>query len=315
MKKQIISLLAIVAVFAIFAVSMPLSSQTGFNLPVQEGISDNSATFVLETPFPEMEDTFPALIIKTPVITPEYVEDIGKRFGFTCEAGSAGPRKIGMADETGHLMVYEDSGAIWYSIPSKINPVVDSQPNLPSEDMAKKIAEKYLSEKGLLPAGAKLDGVVADKQLTREKGTGKILEEYNVTLQVYSSTRKINGVPVVGPGNKLKVYIGDNGEVVGLLKAWKDVEPYMDIRIEAPTTAYNELTAGNGIYITPRMDQVDKVNIKNISLAYWMDPADQTQEYVLPVFVFEGEALDSKLGNVPFKGYVPATLSDTPGFT
>lgn len=310
MKKQILCLLGMVAILAIFAISLQTLDQTNVNFPAQEGNNNPSTKFMLETSFPKLDNTLPALVIKTPTVTSEYVENIGDKFGFTGKAGSAGTRKIGMLneDETGQLLVYEESGAIWYALLSKIGPVVSSQPNLPSDNEAIKIAENFLLEKDLLPADAKFDKVLADKQLKLEKGTDDIIEEYTVTLQAISSTRQINDIPIVGPGNELKVYIGENGEVVGLFYAWRDIELSKDVvSIKTAETAYNELTAGKSMFITPNLDQANKVNVKNIYLAYWINPANKRQEYALPVYVFEGEVLNSEFEKVPFKGYVPAT--------
>ncbi|MHC1757090.1 MAG: hypothetical protein AB9861_16945 [Methanosarcina sp.] len=314
MKNKMLVLAGIVSILTIFGISMALHTQAGTVFPTSEANIDSSVEFTLETSFPELESTFPVLETKSPVVSSEYVEEIGQRYGFTGEAGPAGTGKIGMLSEDGteHLIVYEKSGAIFYSVPEKMSPVVSSQPDLPSDAEAIKIAESFLAEMNLLPSDAKLDKVVADKQLESEKSTGKVLKEYDTVLQVIASAREINGIPIVGPGNKIKVYVGEKGEVVGLFKAWKDVETSKEkVNIKTAETAYTELQNGKAMFLTANLDTIDKVSIKNIYLAYWMEPAGEEQDSALPVYVFEGEAIDSESQAVPFTAYVPATFDGT----
>ncbi|MFZ2070959.1 MAG: hypothetical protein WAV32_05095, partial [Halobacteriota archaeon] len=91
---------------------------------------------------------------------------------------------------------------------------------------------------------AKINKVLADQQVTAKKGSNEIINKYNVTLQV-QFTRQINDMPVIGSGNKLKVFIDEGGEVVGLFKVWRDFEPYKYVKIKTPEQAYNDLVTGN----------------------------------------------------------------------
>lgn len=298
MKKQsVIGILAVVLI-ALSTIQMT-TSFIGSEAPsIQQNKADDTPIFILETNFPIVNDTIEVFKAKTPIVTPEYVEEIGEKLGFAGDAGAANPGTIGMVDNNGfrHLMVYEASGAIWYAIPSKMHPVVTSQPNLPSAEEAKSIASEFLYSRGLIQEGevAKINKVVADQQITAKKGSNEIINNYNVTLQV-QFTRQINDMPVIGPGNKLKVFIGEEGEVVGLFKVWRDYEPYKYVKIKTPEQAYNDLVAGNDTMYNVRAGG-DKVVIKEVYLAYWMEPADSEQKYILPVYVFEGDDIDSELG-------------------
>ncbi len=49
------------------------------------------------------------------------------------------------------------------------------------------------------------------------------------------------------------------------------------------------------------------VTIRDVYLAYWMEPADSRQEYVLPVYVFKGDVTNKEIDStMPFTGYVHA---------
>jgi hypothetical protein len=281
--------LTAVSLIVIFAISLFLQSQ--------------AVEYVMETSFPEVDSTFPILIVKDSTVTPESVTEIGKSLGFTGEAGPAGEGMIGMLseDETKHLLAYENSGTVFYSVLEKMHPVVTSQPDLPSDDDAVKIAQSFLAERNLLPPDAKLDKVVADKQ-----------NGYNTVLQVVASGRYINGIPIVGPGNKLSVYVGEKGEVVGFLKAWKDVEiSKKAVNIKTAETAFDDMKKGNVIFATPDVDNIDIVNIKDVYIAYWVESETQEQDSALPVYVFKGEYVYDNSQIFPFTAYVQATVDES----
>lgn len=267
--------------------------------------------YELESSLPTIDNnTVKIYIIPKPIVNIKSVAEIGKKFGFVnCSPSNADPGTIGMFDGKKHLFVYEKSGAIWYAIPSKMHPVVNTQLNLPDEEVAKKIATNFLVSTNCLPLDAKFSDVVADKQITAEKGTDKLIQSYNTTLQVRYQ-REINGIPVVGPGSKLKVFIGDNDEVVGMFKVWRDVEPYTEIKIKTPEKAYSDLLEGNDVVVPVRIDG-DKFIIKDVRLGYWMEPADKEQTNVLPVYIFKGDIIDSNTG---FLGHYETYIYATEGY-
>jgi hypothetical protein len=107
-----------------------------------------------------------------------------------------------------------------------------------------------------------------------------------------SVTHDIDGVPLAGPGAKFGVRIGDGGEVVSVYRVWRETEPYKEISIRAPQEAYQDLPAGKGSYLAS--SQCKKVVVESVSLAYWMEAADEKQEYVVPVYEFQGKCLDAE---------------------
>ncbi|AKB27132.1 hypothetical protein MSSIT_0413 [Methanosarcina siciliae T4/M] len=302
MRKLIIGL-GIMATLAVLS----FGQATNFGSNVINTKDGGSVQYELEGSLPSINDTVKIYTIRNSIVTTESVAEIGSKFGFVnCSPSNADPGTIGMFDGEKHLSVYEKSGAIWYVIPSKMDPVVDMQPNLPDDETAKKIATDFLVSTNCLPQDSKFNEIVADQQITAEKGTDKVIQSYNTTLQVRYQ-REINGIPVVGPGSKLKVFIGDNNGVVGMFKVWRDVMPDINIKIKTPEKAYSDLVEGNDIVLPVRADG-DKVIIKNVTLGYWMEPADKEQTNVLPVYIFKGDVIDSNgKYSGQYEGYVYAT--------
>jgi len=249
--------------------------------------------------------------VENPVVTIDSVREIGGKLGFEGSAGYIdGDTKIAMldegAEEVRQLLVWVDSGAVEYAIvyPDKLYP--PEPPNLPSEEEAKQIAIDFLAQSGLLPPDSTVDDgyeaeVVAGgtygieqevpEEVVDEGGeiNPEVVEEY-VTHLLVRFYRQIDGFPVTGPGNQLGVRIGDEGEVITILKVWREVTPYDEVVIKNPEQAYQELKSGAGSYDVPL--DCEKVVVEQVYLAYWMEPLNEHQEYVVPVYEFKGECLD-----------------------
>jgi len=283
------------------------------------GPSGNPAFELAATDLPTNNTTM-VYKAEDPVVTTDSVREIGRKLGFEGGAGYIdGETKIAMldegAEEVRQLSVWVDSGAVEYAIvfPDKLYP--PEPPNLPSEEEAGQIAIDFLAQSGLLPPDSTVDGGYEIEVVTGgtygieeevpEEGVEKempeegveeggetgpeVVEEY-VTHLLVRFHRQIDGFPVTGPGNQLGVRIGDEGEVITILKVWREVTPYDEVVIKTPEQAYQELKSGAGSYYVPL--DCEKVVVEQIYLAYWMEPLDEHQEYVVPVYEFKGKCLD-----------------------
>jgi hypothetical protein len=258
--------------------------------------------------------------VENPVVTTDSVREIGRKLGFEGSAGYIdGDTKIAMldegAEEVRQLSVWVNSGAVEYAIvyPDKLYP--PEPPNLPSEEEAGQIAIDFLAQSGLLPPDSTVGGGYEIEVVTGgtyaieeeapqegveeempEEGVEEggetepeVVEEY-VTHLLVRFHRQIDGFPVTGPGNQLGVRIGDGGEVITILKVWREVTPYNEVVIKTPEQAYQELKSGAGSYDAPL--DCEKVVVEQVYLAYWMEPLDEHQEYVVPVYEFKGKCLN-----------------------
>jgi hypothetical protein len=242
-------------------------------------------------------------------VTVDYVRSIGNKFGLVGYAEPANPGTLGIAsDENGtqsQLMVYINSSSIFYITSNGME--YTPQTNLPNSEDARYTATNYLLNIGLLPADAFFEKVTANKVGIINKSTGLITDEKNISLQVHFS-RRINDVPVFGPGAKLKVLVCNNSEISGVFMVWREINPCGNITIESPLQAYTKLKSGKALYEIP--SNTTKAQIKEIVLGYWMEPADVLQDLVHVVYLFKGVAynkFNTSIGN--FTCYVPADSS------
>lgn len=271
-------------------------SEEPITLPVKQH------TFEMDVAFPDVGPTMTIYQVKSVNVSKVDVEAIGRLLGFNGGAGVVNDGVLGMVEGTKALNIYTASGAIWYADTAKLFKSVKKQPNLPPDAEAIEIAETFLSTKGLFPSDAVMSNVVADEQGEINTSTKKVSNVIKTDLQVIFD-RKIDNVPVIGPGSKLKVYIGNDGEVTGFYKAWRVIEPYSECTIKTPEEAFEDLKAGKCRFAGPI--GFDKAIVKEISLAYYIEAADKEQDFIEPVYVFKGELLFGE-DVAEFEALVPA---------
>jgi hypothetical protein len=274
------------------------------------GPSGNPSFELAATDLPA-NNTMMVYKVENPVVTIDSVQEMGGKLGFEGGAGYIdGDTKIAMldegAEEVRQLSVWVDSGAVEYAIvyPDKLYP--PEPPNLPSEEEARQIAIDFLAQSGLLPADATVGsgceievvtgGTYAVEQEAPQEGMEEggetepeVVKEYVAHLLVRFH-RQIDGFPVTGAGNQLGVRIGDEGEVITILKVWREVTAYDEVVTKTPEQAYEELKSGAASYDVSL--DCEKVVVEQVYLAYWMEPLDQHQEDVVPVYEFKGKCLD-----------------------
>ncbi len=310
--RKVIVIVMAVALIAVCAVLVSGSDyRTGSLTPTTQGRGDTE--FVLNTDYPQTNGEY--VVFKTvPIsVTNKYVEEIGRLFDLTGIPELINPLagEIELVDNTKtlseRLIVYKSSGAFIYDIPDKAYPTaVETQPVLPSKVEAERIATEYLSSKGLLPEDAKVERIfVNQQQEVWKQGLVKPVKVFDITLAVRYN-RNINGIPIYG--DEFVVFIGDNGEVVGILKSWRDITQYDSAKMKTPAQAYDELRGGKTV-LPEYQDVYDRVVINDISLGYWMEPRDVQQSYVLPVYVFTGTAIQNGKEGA-YTQYVHAVLPE-----
>ena len=251
-------------------------------------------TFELATSLPSVDNAMMTYKVNRPDVSAEKVTDIGRRLEFAGDvipsSGGLSELAYEMSDEGSRLIVWRNSGTIEYNRSELLFP--NQAPNLPSNEEAKRIATAFLADAGLLPSDALIQEPVPGARMAgpKESSTGEMVAEEFIAHLLVRFDRDIGGLPVTGPGAKFGVRIGDGGEVGRVLKVWREMEPYNEVPVKSPEQALQELKDGEGTHNAPQ--DCEKVVLDKIYVAYWMEPAPDPQEYVVPVYVFEGECLN-----------------------
>lgn len=169
--------------------------------------------------------------------------------------------------------------------------------NIPSVEDAPVLAEKILESYGGLPKDAVLYRVEQVSTKKYDLKTGIIEEEYPQMTQV-GYEQRLAGLPVYGAGARLNVGLGENGEMVHLIKTWRTVEYAGDIPIISAEDAYEKLKKGELVTV---QGPIADLKISDIKLGYYAQYRD-SQNYYTPVWLFYA----AKEGQTPFPYLVDA---------
>lgn len=229
-------------------------------------LKGHSGSYILATPYPEQNETYPVVRTVSQELTDEDVRHIETLFN---------------ASKDSALEVSRHAGTFRYSIPDKDYPYfTGAQPDIPSDEEARIIATRFLRERGLLPGNTRFSGVSFGSGYGECDGHSCV--EYVLTKRV-TFEREVHGIPVYGGG--ITVTIGESGEVVGVDWNIRDFEPVPDryVRIITPEEAYGRLLSDQLIMLP--MSGREGV-VRDISLFYW----ERDYGEYLPVYAFSTDS-------------------------
>lgn len=123
---------------------------------------------------------------------------------------------------------------------------------------------------------------------------GKI--EKFILNQHVSVETSYDGMPLRGPGAKIRTYFGKNGELIGLLNGVGKPIADKKVTVISPEKAI-ELLKERGYR---------DVTIDSIEFAYEVPPTSENAEFIYPVYLFQGKSHTVYGEDVPFYTSVPA---------
>ncbi|MBM4446296.1 MAG: hypothetical protein FJ023_02955 [Chloroflexi bacterium] len=324
-------------------VSAPTPSLTerDYSVNLPSNVTPEYMAFIAKTSLSTKPGQVPVYKVQSTDVTTESVTELGRRLGFSGEARFIdGGDKIAMFDGEGDEMrkfiVWTASGAIEYGYvePDKLYP--SHAVELPSQPEAEQIAYDFLEQADLLPSGYQSLAKIKD-ETTVIAGGYSVSREYAAEAPpaaapsapswpwkspapsaptaplapaywLISFPYQIDHTWTTGPGSKIEVSVGDNGEVVGLIWSWRQMTPRTTENIISEKQAYQELIQGKGSLDIPLDCQ--QVVVEDVQLKYWLDPPSEKQAYAVPVYEFTGQCLDKSGRHLEdFTAWTPALSS------
>ncbi|WP_292347769.1 PKD domain-containing protein [Methanoregula sp. PtaB.Bin085] len=155
--------------------------------------------------------------------------------------------------------------------------------NTPSKTEAPDLAIKALDAYGGLTSDAYLSGVYISESIT-QTSSGEITERHPIMTQVFFK-RKINGMQVTGERDVISVDLGENGEVLAVMKRWRTLEKTSDVvQVITPDKAVEKLKNGD-TYM--RLQSPSNVRIDDVQLGYYEKPGKIPEIILEPVWIFK----------------------------
>ncbi len=179
-----------------------------------------------------------------------------------------------------YMGIDASSNAITYA---KNDKVMKPSASLPSEPEAIKIAQEFLKSHSVAINDASVETeTIHLNKLNVE--TNQILEKIPMMVQI-KFKRNINGMPVVGPGGKIIVDVGNNGEPIYFFKNWRRLEPAGTSEIIPFKKAVEKLSRleVKDVPLTPWRS----FNIVGAKLGYYEADSTEEQKIYSPVWIFD----------------------------
>ena len=242
-------------------------------------------SFDLTAPLGEFPEKIQVYRMIKPEVNAEYVKAIGAKLGFQGEISFGSDNRFHMGNENIQLEVLPPTGSIIYN---KLKPAVlfpkeiyeaRQKPELPSFEEAAAIAADFLSQRGLLPEGVKVNKVIVGGK------AGSVPDHLAVSFDY-----RIDGFRFTGSGASYNVRIGHEGQIGQIMINPVKWAPHEMVSIKPVEQAFRELKAESK-YSAPY--NTKKVKVDNVSIEYWLEGMDIDQEFIVPVYTFQGQCLDA----------------------
>jgi hypothetical protein len=162
---------------------------------------------------------------------------------------------------------------------------MDIKASIPSESEAIPLAEKALEKYGGLPKDAVLSKVEQVSIKKYNLSSGLIEAQYPRSTQVIYM-QIVNGSPVIGPGAEINIELGENGELLHIEKAWRDLEYDREVPIISAAEGFEKLKKGDLLEIP--QSSLGGLVISEIRLGYYAEHREKDQKAYAPVWIFYG---------------------------
>lgn len=189
--------------------------------------------------------------------------------------------------------------------------VIDSltgrEAKAPSAEEARRTADTFVSRAKLLPDDSQFRDVY-DCDVSEWGIDDKVVHSRGVVYQSY-----LEGMPTTG---SFTVVVGPAGEIASVTNKMRRTVPEEPMPILSPNEGLEKLRSNEGHMANgPSWDATAYVD--SVKLVYWQGVLVMDLSYIMPVYVFEGEAVAAGKKTVRWKAYIeairPELLETEPG--
>lgn len=247
-----------------------------------------------------------------------YAKTIGRAFGLTSEVGemcgslvmtdlndAANPKIMEISKTTGHFNFHNDGRLFVADLNAKPFP----------EREAPEVAQSFLQQYGLLPQDAGAFSVEFDTITEEDRDSGNVRQTLTQNTNVVYA-RQIPADPaggsvvsVAGAGARLKVYIAEDGSVMGAMGNWRDIEPMEAIPVNDFQKTWSFFDRfGNKVAIEPVPVLYDEArpNFETATQAYYEYSSQTYQTELIPCWIFEVDYLLQGKPVLTAETFIPA---------
>ena len=267
------------------------------NLVLNPSLSLNEATYKTEKR---------VLVYKTvpPVVNKEVTLALAKKFNVTGKM--RGDTTVQSEDLATYVEIEKNSGYISYANTNHSDETnsVFIPADLPSDEEAIKIATKFLKDRDLFPEDAvpvEVEHIKTERLNNKDNSKTVVWEKLAVWFGGNLDNIKVHG-------RSIRVVVNTDGEIIEYDANWRNYEPYQEYPVKTANEAFGELKSRG---ITVGMNEPDMVSIDQIDLAYNSLPGAYQENYLEPVYVFKGRAIEKGVSTMTISEYIPALSEES----
>ena len=229
-----------------------------------------------------------------------YVLEMARKFAIEGEIGQD-KENFYVAQDGEVLTVDRFQGSFRYQNLNKLWVAPKEPPALPRPDQGTEIALSFLKEEELFPDDAVFYKTVIENQvkvLTEKNGEELIETEVQriaINLQAeFARHLALDGegkimASVMGPGSKLKLYIGNEGEIIGAHGGWKDVQTAGMIPVLSQDKVLSLFEKYRDKITLEKVPAFDNFEIKSATLGYYERRIGEAQAKLIPAWIVEAD--------------------------
>lgn len=263
------------------------------------------ASFKLVHPLPEVPETIMVYKTLDPKISQQDIPALMKVFDLGGRIVDR-ERQFVVRDQDRVLEVFKQPGTgyLRFSDDSKLG-IEKQAKSLPSEDEAIDKAKEFLSVNGLLPENTFLAGV-GYYEFRKYDSEGEMITQGESALAVTFGF-EVEGMKVEGPGAKASVVFGEESEIIGASRIWREIDPDREMEVITPEEAFARFKQRWPREAEPeQLEQADirtEVNIKEVYVTYYARPGCVPQSHIEPVYIFKGDyQISGRIGEREIRG-------------
>ncbi len=172
---------------------------------------------------------------------------------------------------------------------------------LPGPEEARGIADKTLESLGLLE-GVRYQGTSPSHSITQSK-IGQPDRTSDLALGVWYEA-EVDGLPIVGPGARVHVVVGPEGDVIEVHHYAQAARPAGRVQLRQVDAAIADMKTGGGIPpATATIDSVRVVGVEKVQLGYYAAPLPMGISDYKPVYLIRVRLADGTLGEWVVSAY------------
>lgn len=239
--------------------------------------------------------------VKSVILDKDKIKEKALKFGISGDVTDDG-ESLCVKDKNAIFLVNKNTGSEQY-LTNKMSGEAIPMTIVLDDKEYEKLAEKFLKDKGLSRSDM-VFGRINTSTVTNSDANGEeTVKIFRIEALFFS--KPVDGIKYTGVGPKISVWFGDNAEIIGYGRIWREIEKYQEYPLEDFDQICAKIKNQEGLIYG--IDSPDEyVDINNVDVILRSDPDGLKQQYVIPHYEITGKTKEKK----DFKIIIPAVRDD-----